>query len=687
MKKEEVMKLGYLTLEDMKSDNDIPTRLLNVISDLAKWKLYRAHSNVKTKKKIGIPFVVQYSNHWIEIINLNGMINSPELIETIPRDAQKKLPTVVMKLKPTVRGRIFNYKEVVADYTMGQEEDMECECDNSRFKDEHHGHVITGNLEIVNDRRLRDLMRKGPNYREKEPMHWSIARKSVMEDLNKFITKWSTRTGKDEACFLEWKNKLIEMIDMKYRRLKDKIQVQPVKKVLKIPECSKELDDLQRKYVLVPIDKAANNISFVCKKYYLRIIAQELQTDTYDVFREGKEEVIKHLVDENQLRAGILVEGKYRNLPQIHAIVKMHKSPIKFRFIIGDRLGVQKAAAKKLVRVLQLIQKVTKRYCEKTHLFTGINRYWVIDNSTTVLEDIRRINNRNTARNMEEFDFSTLYTKISQEDLKTKLMCIVEKAFKGGQNQFIRVNEKSASWTNNTRGSYCVSKDMIKDMLDLIIDNAYFSFGDKVYRQTIGIPMGIDPAPQMANLYLHYYEADFMEHLAMEHYSQAKKFNQTRRFIDDLNTFNNDGLLGKFNAEGRIYPNEMVLNKENVGDKKGSFLELDMEIKGKQVEVKLFDKREAFGFEIVNYPHMDSNMPRSMAYGVFSSQMIRFARVCMLKDDFLFRMRSLVCKLLRKGYLIDRLKTTAWRCIDRHRWILERCTHKDLKGIFYLPEG
>ena len=259
---------------------------------------------------------------------------------------------------------------------------------------------------------------------------------------------------------------------------------------------------------------------------------------------------------------------------------------------------------------------------------------------------------------MEEFDFSTLYTKISQEDLKTKLMCIVEKAFKGGQNQFIRVNEKSASWTNNTRGSYCVSKTMISDMLDLIVDNAYFSFGDKVYRQTIGIPMGIDPAPQMANLYLHYYEANFMEHLAAEHYSQAKKFNYTRRFIDDLNTFNNDGLLEKFNAEGKIYPIEMVLNKENVGNKKGNFLELDMEIKGKQVEVKLFDKREAFGFEIVNYPHMDSNMPRSMAYGVFSSQMIRFARVCQLKDDFLFRMRSLICKLLRKGYLINRLKTT-----------------------------
>ena len=684
MKKEDVKKLGFLALEDMKSDNLIPIRLLNIIYDLTKWKLYRAKDVVKPKKQIGIPFVVQYTNHWIEMINLNGIINSPELIDTIPRGARKKLPTAVMKLKPTIRGRIFNYKDTVSDYTVGQEEDLNCDCDDSPYKDAHHGHVITGNLQIVEDRRLRDLLRKGPNHREKEPLHWSLARKTLVQDIDTFITKWSGKTGRAESCYAEWKTKLMEKIDDKYKELKNKIQVQPVKKVLKIPECSKELEDLQRKYVLVPIDKAANNIGFVCKKYYLSVIAQELQTDTYDIFREGKQEVIDHLVNENQLKAGILVEGKYKNLPQIHAIVKMHKTPVKFRFIIGDRFGVQKMVAKKMVRILQLIQMVTKRYCDKIHLFTGINRYWVIDNSATVMEDIRRINHRGQARSMEEFDFSTLYTKISQEDLKEKLMCITEKAFKGGQNQYIRVCDSRASWTNNTNGSYCVSKDMIRNMLELIVDNAYFSFGDKVYRQIIGIPMGIDPAPQMANLYLHYYEADFMEHLSVEHYSQARKFNHTRRFIDDLNTFNNEGLLGKFNSEGKIYPGEMILNKENEGNQKGTFLELDMEIKGKEVEVKLYDKREAFGFEIVNFPHMDSNIPRSMAYGVFSSQMIRFARVCLLKDDFLYRLKSLVSKLMRKGYLVERLKKTAWRCTERHRWILEKCTHAEIKQIFNL---
>ena len=53
--------------------------------------------------------------------------------------------------------------------------------------------------------------------------------------------------------------------------------------------------------------------------------------------------------------------------------------------------------------------------------------------------------------------------------------------------------------------------------------------------------MGIDSAPQIANLYLSYYEAKFMEMLTKENYSTAKKFKYTRRFIDDLHISNNNG--------------------------------------------------------------------------------------------------------------------------------------------------
>ena len=70
--------------------------------------------------------------------------------------------------------------------------------------------------------------------------------------------------------------------------------------------------------------------------------------------------------------------------------------------------------------------------------------------------------------------------------------------------------------------------------------------------------MGVDPAPQMANLYLYYYEAAFMEKLTKQDYSKAKKFTNTSRFIDDLGTLINDGIL--VTEKAKIYPVELVLN-------------------------------------------------------------------------------------------------------------------------------
>ena len=157
---------------------------------------------------------------------------------------------------------------------------------------------------------------------------------------------------------------------------------------------------------------------------------------------------------------------------------------------------------------------------------------------------------------MKTFDFSTLYTKIPLDDLKEKLNEIVDKAFKGGHNKYIQITSKTARWFHSKKNESFTKEDIFS-MIDLVIDNSFFKFGDKVFRQSIGKPMGIDPAPQMANLYLYYYEAKFMEMLTKENYSAAKKFNYTRRFIDDLHTLNNDWHLEENNSMGRIYPQEL----------------------------------------------------------------------------------------------------------------------------------
>ena len=81
---------------------------------------------------------------------------------------------------------------------------------------------------------------------------------------------------------------------------------------------------------------------------------------------------------------------------------------------------------------------------------------------------------------------------------------------------------------------------------------------------------------------------------------------------------------------GQIYPTELQLNKANSSDTKAPFLDLDSFIMNDIVSSKIYDKRDDFNFEIVNFQLFDGDFPRSPSYGVY----IRFARVCSNVDKF-----------------------------------------------------
>ena len=71
------------------------------------------------------------------------------------------------------------------------------------------------------------------------------------------------------------------------------------------------------------------------------------------------------------------------------------------------------------------------------------------------------------------------------------------------------------------------------------------------------------------------------------------------------------------------------------------------------VSSKIYDKRDDFNFEIVNFPFIDGDVPRSPSYGVYNSQLIHFARVC---SDFNNRNLFLTAKLLKQGYRYHKIR-------------------------------
>ena len=83
--------------------------------------------------------------------------------------------------------------------------------------------------------------------------------------------------------------------------------------------------------------------------------------------------------------------------------------------------------------------------------------------------------------------------------------------------------------------------------------------GKKIYRQIIGIPMGTDCAPYLANLYLFSYEFRFMNNqLKAKNYDKLHKFSRSCRYIDDLLVINNDKFMDKY--KNSIYPQELTLS-------------------------------------------------------------------------------------------------------------------------------
>ena len=121
-----------------------------------------------------------------------------------------------------------------------------------------------------------------------------------------------------------------------------------------------------------------------------------------------------------------------------------------------------------------------------------------------------------------------------------------------------------------------------------------------------------------------------------------------------------------------IYPKELKLNKTNETNLSAPFLDLDLFINNEIISSKMYDKRDDFNFGIVNYPHLDGDVPRATSYGVYISQLIRFARACTSVEDFHIRNLTITEKLLKQGYRYHKLRKTFSKFFYRNRPLISK---------------
>ena len=177
--------------------------------------------------------------------------------------------------------------------------------------------------------------------------------------------------------------------------------------------------------------------------------------------------------------------------------------------------------------------------------------------------------------------FVTLYTTIPHTKLKAILSELIKNAFrcKNGKKcfEYIVVGHKSTYFvTNTSNAKNKTTEDDIVRMLEFLIDNICVECGGVIFQKVIGIPMGTNCAPLLANLFLYSYEAEFIQTLIKSGKRHlAKSFNFTYRYIDDVLSINNPKFGDYIDF---IYPVELEIKDTTDADYHASYLDLLFEI-------------------------------------------------------------------------------------------------------------
>ena len=274
---------------------------------------------------------------------------------------------------------------------------------------------------------------------------------------------------------------------------------------------------------------------------------------------------------------GIELSDDENRLPYLYWTPKLHKFPVKHHFIAGSSKCTTKELSSLLTKILTIIKTGQEKCCSIKTSHTGVNNMWIRKNSTNLPSSLGHLG-VHKATSIQTFDFSTLYTSIPHDLLKSRMNNITNNAFKhkNGATRYthIKVGRSRSYFTNdplNGDSKYTAS-DICK-MTEFLVDNIYVRFGGQLSRQIVGIPTGTNCAPLLTDLFLYSYENEFLDKLIKEGKRKlARKFNLSYRYIDDLPLSVIKNFLKELISD--IYPKELTVSETTESTSVASYLDL-----------------------------------------------------------------------------------------------------------------
>jgi len=527
----------------------------DVINELNHQLTSRAALRQTNRKEAEI-WVTTFHSAVMDAMNVEMISNHAEVRQAFP-DCIKQtfgLPVVCWKYSVPLGIVLSNEKSVILNAHRDCSRECDCGRVSEKFKDAS-GHVVTTDLQIVEQEDLRKRMQAGTTFRSDYERNEFIDREAAESEeiqtleasIDHYIDRCCEINEIQPYLFAEWRGVLLTRLQQRYDEVAATVLNEAATAVLERGDYSQYLKQFKRKYAIITADKAKNTYCIVCKSHLCKQIMEETQgSDTYEQCQQTEEQLVQD--DFNFVKAEGLVtvttrEAKeMQNPPRKHTwfneavptfgvSVKLHKKNT-LRFMAKSQNTSLTQMSNWMSRSFKIMTLVSEEIWKSLFMKVGIITHssWVIDNSKQVRRRMARMQEAGLkpgADGQQTYDFSTMYTSMKLECVEEKMKQYVDLVFEyqkqngskkdRGKEKVLLVKHKDiGGWRvrndeqqRDTDSTKFITAETLKRWIAYLLQRLFVKVGDRVQRQVIGLPMGTSCSPFMANLVLYMFELEY----------------------------------------------------------------------------------------------------------------------------------------------------------------------------------
>lgn len=322
----------------------------------------------------------------------------------------------------------------------------------------------------------------------------------------------------------------------------------------------------------------------------------------------------------------LIPKDEWLKIAKFSGIPKVHKNPVKLRPIVD-------ASNIFTTPLAQFLHEILIDVVKKAQHISG----WVITRTEDFTDRLDKTEPEHWhGKKVYTADIKSLYTEIPHKELF--------KAIKWMLDSF-----RQHPFKSNRRETIAVSNETVLELIKEYLGFNYLTSSDmndniQIYKQVKGIPTGGNCSPELANLYLMYYEIMYRERCP----EKWDKIRDTGRYLDDLITLTKEDGFQWSNIQTEVYEDTIELEDNSIeGNREGIFLDIKVR----------FDPRDTLYYTLYRKPgnayqyiHFKSYMPKHIKKNFIINELHRIKKRCKRIQDFRVQYKFFFSNLVKRGY-------------------------------------